>query len=501
MSTESDLCELMVECRNDPLRFVQRAFPWGEAGTELAGFSGADEWQVSLLERIAREIKNDPFNGRDAVLCRNFAVVSGHGIGKSAFTAWIILWLMSTRPNMKGTVTAATSGQLRTRTWGELSKWWNLCITKDWFEYHNAPHNMSICHVEKVNEWRVDAVTCKDENSESFAGQHASSSSSVYIFDEASAVPDKIWDVSEGGKTDGEPFHFAFGNPTKKSGKFFECFNQLKSRWNTFKVDSRESSRTNKKIIDQWKQDHGEDSDFFKVRVRGEFPESETMQFIPSDAVNRARTISPSLLGNEPLICGIDAARGGEDHAIIQFRRGRDARSYKKLRIKGEVIADSMKFIDMIREICQEYRPDMIYVDETGLGGPIKDNLVRLGLPCEGVHFGNRALNNDLYLNRGSEMWFNMREWIMKGGAINPIDGDLHSQLTDRQFLHTNSNQLVIESKKVMKKRGIQSPDDADGLCLTFAHPDREYNFTQSTYINTNKPIVYRNPLDNYGRK
>ena len=34
------------------------------------------------------------------------------------------------------------------------------------------------------------------------AGQHAKGSTSFYLFDEASAIPDKIWEVAEGGLTD-----------------------------------------------------------------------------------------------------------------------------------------------------------------------------------------------------------------------------------------------------------------------------------------------------------
>jgi hypothetical protein len=46
--------------------------------------------------------------------------------------------------------------------------------------------------------WFVSAQSCKEEDSEAFAGQHAADSTSFYIFDEASGVPDKIFEVAEG---------------------------------------------------------------------------------------------------------------------------------------------------------------------------------------------------------------------------------------------------------------------------------------------------------------
>lgn len=491
----TELVDLMVECRNNPLKFANLAFPWGEVGTPLEHAAGLDKWQVEFLTQLGALLLADPFNGMDSVTCRSFAVTSGHGVGKSALSAMLILWLMSTRPYCKGTVTANTNKQLKTKTWGELSKWWGMCITKDWFEYHNAPQNMSICHVEAVNDWRADAVTCKEDNSEAFAGQHASQSSSWYLFDEASGVPDIIWEVSKGGRTDGEPFHFVFGNPTQKYGNFYECFNSNSHRWNTFKVDSRDSSLTNKATIKEFKDDYGEDSDFFKIRVLGEFPSSSDSQFIASEKIDQAVAGEPSLLGSEPLICGIDVARGGADYGIIQFRRGNDARSHKKIKVSGYVIANSEDFIDMIEHVCRELSPDMIYIDETGMGGPIKDRLVGLGLPCTGVHFGSKAMDANLYLYKTAEMWYNMRNWINNGGCVNPNDGELISQLRSREFSHNDKNQLVIESKDKMKARGQHSPDDADALALTFAYLDRESSLISRYVPLESKKIHLKNPL------
>ena len=123
---------------------------------------------------------------------------------------------MSTRPYCKGVVTANTAEQLRSKTWSELSKWHSKCITKEWFAFHAGRGNMKIVHVDHPEEWNCQAQTSKEENSEAFAGLHAASSTPFYIFDEASAVPDKIFEVREGGTTDGEAMTFDFGNPTRK---------------------------------------------------------------------------------------------------------------------------------------------------------------------------------------------------------------------------------------------------------------------------------------------
>ena len=330
---------------------------------------------------------------------------------------------------------------------------------------------MNIYRDSAPETWRCDAQTCREENSEAFAGLHAANSTPFYIFDEASAVPDSIWEVAEGGKTDGEPMHFAFGNPTRNTGSFKQCFGTAGTgaRWGTKHIDSRTAKMTNKKLIAQWKEDWGEDSDFFRVRVLGRFPKAGDMQFMPSDVVHVAQKRGPGrYLGDDPLICGIDVARGGDDNCMISFRRGKDAKSEKVYRIPGEKSRDSMKMVSMIQMILDRHKPDVSFLDETGLGGPILDRMVQLGYHVIGVHFGAKADNDKLYANKTAEMGAGCRQWLMDGGAIvdNP---QLEEELTSRDFWHDDIDRLVLEKKKDMKKRIKCSPDWADSLYLTFA--------------------------------
>ena len=146
-------------------------------------------------------VRERGFDGVDAVSPIRMATASGHGIGKSTIVGWLVCWIMSTRPHCIGTVTANTFVQLQTKTWSAIAKWKELCITSHWFEMTGT----TMYHKEAPKTWFASAQTCREENSEAFAGQHAANSTSFYIFDEASAVPDKIWEVAEGGLSDGEP--------------------------------------------------------------------------------------------------------------------------------------------------------------------------------------------------------------------------------------------------------------------------------------------------------
>ena len=460
------IAEQLSQFYADPLGFVIWAFNWGEG--ELEGFEGPDVWQAEQLTRIGNAVKERGFDGINPVKPIREATTSGHGIGKSAETSWLILWIMATRMYAKGVVTANTGDQLKTKTWGEVGKWLNRSILTRWFEYNNSKGNMHLYHKNYPESWRVDAQTCREENSESFAGLHSASSTPFYIFDEASAVPDKIWEVAEGGLTDGEPMFFVFGNPTRNTGKFAEIFKRQQHIWQCNQIDSRTAKMTNKELFKEWADEWGEDSDFFRVRVRGVFPRASDTQFIPGDKVSQAQIEVPRYLGDDPLICGVDVARGGGDECVIQFRRGKDAKSEKVYKIPAEKSRDSMRLISVLSTIFTDHQPDVINVDETGLGGPIVDRLRQLGWNVNGINFGSRADDEKHYVNKVAEMWARMRVWVMTGGSIHD-DPQLEAQLTEREYSHNSKDKLVLESKDQLKKRGMTSPDWADALALTFA--------------------------------
>ena len=463
------LADEVAQFYADPYGFVMWAFDWGEG--DLMGFDGPDDWQRELLIEIGEQVLERGFNGVDPVDPIREATASGHGIGKSAITAWIILWIMATRPYSKGIVTANTSDQLRTKTWGELGKWRSRCIVGHWFEYNNGRGSMSLYHQSWPESWRVDAQTCREENSEAFAGLHSANSTPFYLFDEASAVPDKIWEVAEGGLTDGEPMFFVFGNPTRNTGKFHECFTRASHRWSTRQIDSRTAKMTNKKLLQQWLDDWGEDSDFYRVRVLGRFPKAGDMQFIGNDIVFQAQKRGIGMyLGADPLIAGVDLARGGDDNCMVQFRRGYDAKSEKVYRISGEKSRDSMKVAAKLADVFDMHKPDQIFLDVGAMGGPIGDRLRQLGYPVIDVGFGHVADDEERYANKVSEMGARCRDWLREGGSI-VDDEQLERELTSRDFDHDRKDRLILQAKKDMKKLLGVSPDWADALYLTFAHP------------------------------
>jgi hypothetical protein len=481
--TQIDLADDMARFFADPLGFVKYAFPWGKG--ELAFFEEPEAWQAVFLKDLGASVAQNNFQGIGSVAPLRMSAASGHGIGKSALTAWLILWIMSTRPHSKGVVTANTGPQLETKTWAELAKWRKRCITGHWFDITTSKGNMKLVSLDHPATWRVDAQTCREENSEAFAGQHAAGSTSFYIFDEASAVPDIIWEVAEGGLTDGEPMIFAFGNPTRNSGKFRECFGRQKHRWQSRQIDSREVKFTNKKLLQEWVDDYGEDSDFVRVRVRGVFPRAGTMQFIPADLVRTAMQRIPEPQITDSVVIGVDVARFGDDQSVIFVRKGRDAKNVKPLTFRG---IDTVALTQKIIEAKNTHKADAIFVDGGGVGGGVVDQLRHQRHTCFDINFGSRA-GNPRYQNMRAQMWGNMRDWL-KVGAI-PDHPEIENDLTGVEYGYVgDDNRIQLEKKADMKKRGLSSPDLADALALTFAYPIAPKSLQQAL----GKPNVSEDP-------
>ena len=203
---------------HNPLGFVLYAFEWGKG--ELSKFpDGPDEWQRLVLIEIGEKLKN----GATVDTAIQEAICSGKGVGKSCLIAWVVLWAMSTFEDTRGIVTANTDTQLKTKTWPELSKWYRLCITKDWFKLTAT----ALCSIDPSHErtWRVDAIPWSKDNPEAFAGLHNQGKRIILIMDEASGIDDIIWEVLDYALTDVETeiIWIACGNPTKNTGRFIEC--------------------------------------------------------------------------------------------------------------------------------------------------------------------------------------------------------------------------------------------------------------------------------------
>ena len=461
MEKHDELIEALGALTHDPLAFVYFAYPWGEPGTPLENMEGPDEWQIQILKDIGEQLKK----GKDLQTAIQEAVASGHGIGKSALISWLIHFAISTHENTRGVVTANTEGQLRTKTWPELSKWHNMFIAKDLFTYTATAIFSSDKDYEKT--WRIDAIPWSKNSPESFAGLHNQGNRILVLFDEASAIDDVIWEVTEGALTDAntEIIWCAFGNPTRNSGRFRECFRKYRKFWNTYQIDSRTVKISNKAKIEEWLEAYGEDSDFFKVRVRGVFPSASDLQFISTEIADKAQkqVYKPGQFEHLPVIIGVDPAWTGSDSLEIVMRQGYYMKSLASIP-KND---DDWRMAQLIAQFEDEYKADAVFID-MGYGTGIYSIGKQLGRKWRLINFGGKS-NDPVYLNMRAYMWGQMKEWLCEGGSIPPNDQGLYDDLTGPDAIIDKNGCIQLESKESMKKRGLPSPNKGDALALTFA--------------------------------
>ena len=437
----------MLRWRQSPAAFV----------TEALG-ARPEQWQSQALALIASHDR--------------IAIRSGHGVGKSTLLAWTILWFHTTRRYAKTACTAPTSHQLSDVLWAELSTWlgrfrdlhpplgrcWDLNSEK--FSLVDSP----------ADNFAV-ARTARTEKPEAFQGFH--SQNMLLIADEASGVPEPIYEAGIGAMSTIGAKTILTGNPTQPSGFFYDCFHSQRERWATMRVSSEDVPRARGHIEDVIAR-YGKESNAYRVRVLGEFPTSADEQVIPLDlveaAIARHGKISP-IRSLRP-VWGVDVARFGDDRTTLAKRRGNamlePVQSWrgKDLMQTCGLIADEYRKTD---QTAHDELPSEIIVDVIGMGAGVVDRLLEIGLPARGHNVGEGASVVDRYMRRRDELWFKGREWFQAADVVMPRDDALVAELVAPTYTFTSSGKILVEPKDETKKRLGASPDLADAFLLTLA--------------------------------
>jgi hypothetical protein len=468
----SELQKLAGQCIWDPLKFVN-AF-WTDPDLE--------QFQVEVLEAIGEHFSNPKTRKTP---CR-IALCSGNGIGKSALLAMICGWAMSTCVDCRVQISANTMTQLKTKVVPEVTKWFRSLANSYWWkpEVLSIRSKLAIKGQSHSMTWRMDFIAWQKEKPEAIQGLHNAGKRIVIIFEEASGIPEAVWDAAEKLITDAdtEVIFIAASNPTRPTGRFAELFGRLKHLWPLrWQIDSRTVRRTNKTLIANWIESYGEDSDFVRVSVKGEFPRSGVNQLIPQDVVARCRKFTSEGHHSLPKILSVDVARYGDDQSVIGQRQGRYFQTLKRMRGLSTV-----EVAERVIEQVRKDKPDAIVVDGDGIGAGVVDHLRFRGFDVFEFHGGESARDDNKYFNRRAECWGLAGDWLRAGAEI-PDMAELEADLTGPMYGYNAKQQIQLERKEDMKARGLASPDLGDCLAMTFGvdiQPveqktiDQEYNPT-----------------------
>lgn len=458
------IMDAVAECYYSPLRFVKLVYPWGVPGTRLEKEEGPDKWQVEILLEIEKQLKLRADPARLSEIISNaiqIAIASGHGIGKTAFLVWIIHWFVSTRAHPQVIVTSNTEPQLSGKTWRELNKWHEMSLHKEGFTWTKTRFYFN----SYPDTWGATAIPFNENRPESFAGTHEENV--LIIFDEASAIPDIIWETVSGALTTPGAMWLAFGNPTRNTGYFRECWRKFRHRWITRQIDSRTAKKADNKQIQQWIDDYGEDSDFVKIRVRGLFPSASSAQLISKDDIDKCMKYKAQGYQDFGKVIACDVARFGDDETVIGIRQGRKVWPFVKFRGLSNV-----EVANHVKRIFDREDADVIFIDAVGLGAGVADILreqyhlpvidfqgsERRGLEKPGEHFNKRAEA------------YNFLAQAMKRGIELPYDTQLDTQMQAIEYFF-HGDLLQILGKDDIKAELGESPDVSDCCSMLFAFP------------------------------
>jgi len=477
---DDEIIELAAECQYDPQKWAMFALDWGHG--DLAEYDGPREWQAEINEIIRQHL----INPKTRYNPLQIAVASGHGIGKSAEMGMLAHWAMSCYDDCKIVTTANTDNQLRTKTAPEIGKWFRMSINAHWFDVQTQ--SIKIRDKKHSNDWRLDFIPWSEHNTEAFAGLHNKGKIVVLLFDEASKIHDKVWEVAEGALTDENTIiiWIVFGNPTRNSGRFRECFRRYRHRWITRQIDSRDVPGTNKEYLQSLVDDHGVDSDYVKVRVRGMFPSMSVKQFISSADVDAAfgREYNADKYNFAPKILTCDPAWEGDDELVIGMRQGL---AFKILRVIQKNDNDIV-IAGILAQYEADEQVDAVFID-AGYGTGIVSAGRTLGRDWTLVWFAGESTDAGC-LNKRAQMWKDMRDWLKQGGAI-PKDDVLYNDLISPETVPRMDGKIQLESKKDMKQRELPSPNRADALALSFAFPVQKRSAMSVSGVQREKALEY----------
>ena len=422
---------------SDPVRFVREMIQLEP-----------DPWQAEVLEDVSA--------GQ-----RRISIRSAHGVGKSAVLSWASIWFILTKYPCKVVMTAPSSPQLFDALFAETRGWINnlppflkelLVVTSDRIALKSAP-----------DESFISARTSRAESPESMQGVH--SKHVLLLADEASGIPEEVFNAAQGSMSGESATTILTGNPTRTTGFFYDTHNRLVEFWKTYHISAFDSPRVTPEFVEEVRFKSGEDSNEYRVRVLGEFPTTDDNTILGRDLVEPSIYRDIALDSSAEVVWGLDPARYGNDRTALIVRQGNivsEVEFWRNLDLMQTCGAVKAKYD------ATSLKPAIICVDSIGIGAGVVDRLRELGLPVVGVNVSETPSVGN-YRNLRAELWFRLKDWLLQRGCKLPKNEILISELCSVRYLYTSSGKVQVESKEEMKKRGLKSPDLADALVLTFA--------------------------------
>jgi len=406
---------------------------------------------------------------------KRISVASAHGIGKSCSMSLTIIWFLFTHYLAQIAVTAPTSKQLFDVLWKELSIWISRMPSfwQPYFEWQSTYIRMK----QQPQEWFASAKTAKKDSTEALAGVHGEHV--MVLADEASGVPNEVFDTMEGSLTEKDILVFLISNPTRLSGYFYETHNkpEIKRKWQTLAFDNISSPVVredyNQDIIDK----HGKNSDEYRIRVLGKFPiEDAVDEKGYTSLIGKDKIIEidqPPIPPNKDFwigtpVMGIDPAGEGRDETVWVVRDQFKAAVVLREKISNDkTIANRTRTLALLHGV-QGYN---IWVDSFGIGSNVAAEIAKDWCRINALNVGDNCTTEqgkNIYLNRKAENYMRLKKALTSGFEL-VRDKKWCEDLTAIKFRRNERGRIQIMPKRELKKDYKVSPDSVEALMLTFS--------------------------------
>jgi hypothetical protein len=419
---------------------------------------------------------------------RRIAFRSCHGVGKTTLLAWLAIIMLLTRWPQKTAVTAPTKGQLEDALLAETKEWIARLPEQLRDLFNVTQHKIEL--KESTSSSFLTAKTARAESPEALQGVH--SANVLLMADESSGVAEQVFEAAVGSMSGEGATTVLAGNPVRTSGFFFEAFHSMKDLWHCIHVTGAPGTQNPKDphsyyspnvtadYLHQVERTYGKDSNAWRVRALGEFPRTDSDTIIPFELIELAQMRDILIPPRLSEVWGLDVARFGDDKNALVRRN----------RLEVLPLLQTWEGVDLMitagrvkREYdIAEFKPDLIMIDEIGLGAGVLDRLRELGLPVRGINVSERLPAAAEYYNLRTEQWYKGRGWLAALNRRLPTSctcgcsgKENHAQQLAQELALTrykiaeSNGKLLAEPKVEMKKRGYRSPNLADAFLLTLA--------------------------------
>lgn len=456
MYTKEDI-DLYASMQEDPNIFVQKVWGLMPQKTKDDPFIKGVHYtwqQYELLNAIKKALAGEA--------PRRISVRSGHGTGKSSSLSWVIFWYLFCFKDSQIPCTAPTSTQMHDVLWKELSLWHQRM--PEWMKPMFEISQNYVRVTESPDTWFARARTATKENPEALAGVHADH---VLIpVDEASGIPEEIFNTAEGALTNPNILVILISNPTRLIGYFYDSHHDDKANWQALHFSSEDSPIVDKSFVERIVSKHGPESDEYAIRVRGEFPRSDALDdkgYVPLMMQEEVKYSDSSEIGNKPKL-GVDPSGEGSNKTEFVVRD-----NFNMVAVASEAISDGKSIAKKTKEIMKTYGivAEDVFIDGFGTGMDAIMELASDYIIVNAVNVGEKPFDPETFLNQRAEYYWAYRKWLITGGKL--YHKESWKQLFTIKFKRNLRGLIQIMPKQEMIKEGMQSPDRPDAGMLTFA--------------------------------